>query len=160
MEPSVAPPSATRCDHLKGNSMTLRVLQSTATQRNPLLRNRPRLDGETNEAWIKRMLAEKALDDNDAQTLIVLVGGADPLSFRLRISQSHIRSDLTPSAWSHVLILAKLSLPLAESPTCEVSLSPHDGFGTSGFAMYTNGIQEENLAPYLDTARFPNISLI
>ena len=61
-----------------------------------------------------------------------LVGGADPLSFRLRVAQSHIRSDLTPSSWSHVLILAKLSMPLAKSPTCEVSLSPHDGFGGCG----------------------------
>ena len=140
--------------------MTLRVLQSSATGRNPQLKNRPRVSGETNEAWISRMGAEQAFDDNDAQTLIVLLGGADPLSFRLRVAQSHVRSDLTPSSWSHVLILAKLSSPLRDSPTYEVSLSPVEGFGTFGFPMYTNGIQEEKLAPYLNTARFPNIALI
>jgi len=36
--------------------------------------------------------------------IVVLLGGADLLHFRLRVAQSHVRADLLPSYWSHAAL--------------------------------------------------------
>jgi hypothetical protein len=74
------------------------------------------------------------------------------------VAQSHVRHDLSPSAWSHVLFIRELSRSLGDSPTREVSLAAR--FGDFGFPLPTNGLQEGRLAPYLDGALFPNLSLL
>ena len=139
--------------------MSVRVLRSPADTRNPDVVERLRGAGESNEAWIGRMVAEHRVDTGPDWTVLLLVGGNDPLSFRLRVAQSHVRHDLSPSAWSHVAFLPQLAGTMAETPTIEVSLAP-ERFGSFGFAPPTNGLQQGRLGAYLDADLFPNIALL
>jgi hypothetical protein len=142
--------------------MTIRVLRSKATEPNPDVhrfdRTSPR---ETNASWLRRALADGRVPTTDDWSLLLLVGGTDPLSFRLRVAQSHVRHDLSPSAWSHVLFVPTIDADkLAQSATLEISLAPPDGFGEFGFPLPDNGLQEGTLRRYLDAQIFPNIALL
>jgi hypothetical protein len=148
--------------------MSVRVLRSPATDRNPNVRELARKDAESNAAWLERALALKQsdadtspplIDTAGASSLLLLVGGNDTQSFRLRVAQSHVRHDLSPSAWSHVAFVVTLAADRAQSPTREVSLAPAT-FGEHGFPLPTNGIQSGMLAPYLHETRYPNIALL
>jgi hypothetical protein len=138
--------------------MSVRVLRSPAEARNPQVVELLRADGESNEAWLRRALDSGRVESGKEWSLLLLVGGNDPLSFRLRVAQSHVRHDLSPSAWSHVLFLPELSRTLGDSPTREVSLAAR--FGDFGFPLPTNGLQEGRLAAYLDAALAPNLALL
>jgi hypothetical protein len=138
--------------------MTVRVLRSPAETRNPQVVELERTPGETNEQWLRRAIDTRRVETGKEWSLLLLVGGNDPLSFRLRVSQSHVRHDLSPSAWSHVLFISTLSRTLAESPTREVSLATR--FGDYGFPLPNNGLQEGRLGVYLNQAVFPNIALL
>src|SRR4030095_13112604 len=53
-----------------------------------------------------RSIAKLMTDANlQPDGTLLLVGGTDLIHFRLRVAQSHLRQDLTPSSWSHVCIL-------------------------------------------------------
>jgi hypothetical protein len=138
--------------------MTVRVLRSPAEARNPQVVEVLRTEGETNEQWLRRAIAGRRVETGREWSLLLLVGGNDPLSFRLRVAQSHVRHDLSPSAWSHVLFIPELSRTLADSATREVSLAAR--FGDFGFPLPTNGLQEGRLGVYLDDALFPNLALL
>ncbi len=142
--------------------MSTRVLRSRAAEKNPNVVERVRLDSENNLAWLERVMGERLVDvDLSKWSLLLLVGGNDPLSFRLRVSQSDVRHDLSPSAWSHVAFLRHLDdTDLAASQLREISLDPPGGFGTHGFAPPLNGLQDSRLGAYADAVRFPNIALL
>jgi hypothetical protein len=120
----------------------------------------PRADGEGNEAWLRRAIQARLVETGREWSVLLLVGGSDPLSFRLRVAQSHVRHDLSPSAWSHVLFLPRLEPPLGESETREVSLAPPGCFGDHGFPLPTNGLQRGRLATYLADDVFPNLAIL
>ena len=132
---------------------------SKATRENPDLRwlKVPRLG--TNRKRL-RAFAE-ALEANAATDVsyVGLVGGVDPMSFRLRVAQSHLRDDLSPSKWSHVFIIAA-SVFDADPPIVETSLDPAHGFGSYNMPAANNGIQYATLKRYDDIARFPNVALV
>jgi hypothetical protein len=138
--------------------MTVRVLRSPAEARNPQVVEVLRTEAETNEQWLRRAIAGRRVETGREWSLLLLVGGNDPLSFRLRVAQSHVRHDLSPSAWSHVLFIPELGRTLADSVTREVSLAAR--FGDFGFPLPTNGLQEGRLGVYLDDALFPNLALL
>jgi hypothetical protein len=138
--------------------MSVRVLRSPADTRNPQVLEVLRTEGETNEQWLRRVIDGRRVETAREWSLLLLVGGTDPLSFRLRVAQSHARHDLSPSAWSHVLFIPELSRTLADSPTREVSLATR--FGEYGFPLPSNGLQEGRLGIYLDAALFPNLALL
>lgn len=140
--------------------MSVRVLRSTAAKPNPALIELVREAREDNFAWIRRAVQKSLGGKVKGQSLLVLVGGDDPLSFRLRIAQSHVRHDLSPSAWSHVLFVEALAELLGDSHTVEISLMPHDGFGSFGYPAPTNGIQSGRLDAYQSGTLFPNIALL
>jgi hypothetical protein len=140
--------------------MTVRVLRSPAERRNPQVVELLRRDGEGNEAWLRRAVEGRLVETGPEWSLLLLVGGSDPLSFRLRVAQSHVRHDLSPSAWSHVLFTPKLQAKLAESATREVSLAPPGCFGEHGFPLPTNGLQRGQLGAYLATEVFPNLAIL
>jgi hypothetical protein len=56
---------------------------------------------ESNLDWLARNIG----DTDEAGVGLLLVGGRDLSSFRLRVAQSHLRHDMTPSHWSHVALL-------------------------------------------------------
>ncbi len=140
--------------------MSVRVLRSPADTRSPQVVELRRRDGEDNAAWLRRALSERRVETGPDWSLLLLVGGNDPLSFRLRIAQSHARHDLSPSSWSHVAFVPRLAATLADSRTLEVSLAPPRCFGDYGFPLPTNGLQEGRLAAYLDADLFPNLALL
>ena len=141
--------------------MALRVLRSSATEPNPdvvpLERTTPR---ESNTSWLRRALADQHVSTGPEWSLLLLMGGADPLSFRLRVAQSHVRHDLSPSAWSHVAFLPAVYDSLTKTPAIEVSLAPAASFGEFGFPLPFNGLQESTLERYLDSALVPNLALL
>jgi hypothetical protein len=132
---------------------------SKATRDNPDLQwlEVPRLG--TNRKRL-RAFAE-ALEANTATdvTYVGLVGGVDPMSFRLRVAQSYLRDDLSPSKWSHVFIVAA-SVFDADPPIVETSLDPAKGFGPYNMPASNNCIQYTTLARYDNVARFPNVALL
>jgi hypothetical protein len=140
--------------------MSIRVLRSEAPEDNQQLVERERSPGEDNAAWLQRVIRERKLDKARKSSLLLLLGGTDPLSFRLRVAQSHVRNDLTPSAWSHVALLDGVQDPIGDTRIYEVSLAPPHGFSRHGFAPYDNGVQEDRLTGYLDASRFPNLALL
>ena len=139
--------------------MTVRVLKSSASKRNPAILEIDRKPGEDNLGWMRRV-QPKATGSARQQSLLLLVGGNDPLSFRLRIAQAHVRHDLSPSAWSHVLFISRGSPLSAEARTTEISLAPPTGFGEFGYPIQNNGIQNGTLAAYISPELYPNIALL
>lgn len=118
----------------------------------------PGLVDEDNLAWLGRAtltLTSKFGDDLKSQELVrlVLLGGTDPVSFRLRIAQAHMRHDLTPSSWSHVVLVH----PDALSQIYEISLEPQGGFQ---YPVPTNGLQTGNIESYRNRGIYPNIALL
>lgn len=111
----------------------------------------PREPGEDNLQWLGRNMP-----DGD-HAVCVMVGGTDPVSFRLRTAQAHARHDLMPSHWSHVMLLDKAARSVGSTVVHEISLDPPRGFG---FPPPTNGVQEGRLNAYGDPEEFPNIALL
>ena len=112
-----------------------------------------RLPGEDNLPWLRRLAyTPKGL-------VMLLVGGTDPLSFRLRVAQAHLRHDMTPSAWSHVALITEPNMTDAgQSKIAEISLDPEHGFG---WAPEGNAVQENVLlSRYADSRRYPNIAVV
>ena len=120
--------------------------RSSATAPNTALEKQPR-EGRS----IARLLADAKLQPDGT---LLLVGGTDLIHFRLRIAQSHLRQDLTPSSWSHVGIVREGPGGLTVS---EVALDPPSGFTDM---PRSNGIQTAPLTRYDDTRRFPNVALL
>lgn len=104
-------------------------------------------DGETNIAWLQRAAKEGV----SLEGSLLLLGGTTMADFRVRISQSHLRFDLTPSYWSLVAVLSGkdtvYTVPLEIKD--EISEIPR-----------LNAVQETELSAYDDPERFPNIAVI
>ena len=113
-----------------------------------------RKSGQDNLTWIR-----ENLDDSKDRTALVMVGGKSPTSFRLRLAQAHVRSDMLPSYWSHVMMLNQA--PDAEdfgaTTTLEISLEPRAGFGNP---VPDNGIQQAKLRQYARRSEYPNIAVL
>lgn len=136
----------------------LNILSSRTTESNRQFREVPRQPGENNVGWIRRVAGVMGGGDESRWTDLVLLGGVSSCAFRLRVAQSHIRHDLTPSHWSHVLLLAGPADGEAkETPTLEISLEPERGFG---FPPVDNAVQDGRLGVYRMRSRYPNIALI
>ena len=118
------------------------IRQSNATSANESLTETAPKKDETNKEWLKRVGATDG---------IVLLGGNSISHFRIRVAQSHARSDLTPSYWSLAGILKEgktfISVPL-------------DLSGDAAEVPLNNGVQTVPISDYDDPSRFPNIAFI
>lgn len=132
----------------------LEIRSSPATAPNPHLVSRPRSPNQTNLAWLQQALRGKTLIGSP---LLLLLGGSDPVSFRLRVAQSQVRHELTPSFWSHVVLVEAEGGELASATAWEISLDPAGGFG---YPPKTNGVQRADLRRYDDARRYPNIAVL
>jgi hypothetical protein len=134
----------------------LNIIQSEAKVCNPEFKKVKRIvdkkNIEDNIKWILRNLPV-----GDTVTRLVMVGGNDAMSFRLRVAQSHVRHDLTPSKWSHIMLLGNARKDAALTPVIEISLDPSRGFG---FPAPSNGVQDGTLRKYGDPKVFPNIAVL
>jgi hypothetical protein len=134
----------------------LEIRSSPASTPNPRFVEQARSRNQTNLAWLQR--AVKAQGKKAASApLLVLIGGTDPVSFRLRVAQSQARHDLTPSSWSHVVLVDPADRDLASAMAWEISLDPASGFG---YPPPTSGVQRADLRAYDDAGRYPNIAAL
>lgn len=129
----------------------INILSSDASSKSDDFRDIPKEGRENNLTWLQRNLPSDTV-----QGVLVMVGGKSPIDFRLRTAQAHVRSDLTPSKWSHVMLLKNPGEREA-SKVYEISLEPAEGFG---FPTPDNGVQEGDLARYKDTRKYPNIACL
>jgi hypothetical protein len=114
---------------------------------NTKFKKAPAQKDEGNKAWLKRIIAENKFESKG----LLLIGGASVANFHIRVAQSSLRHDLTPSHWSQVGVLSDAnsfySVPLEWRG--EISEMPH-----------SNGIQSCKLADYDDPDLFPNIAYV
>jgi hypothetical protein len=125
-----------------------------SVQRSPAIKNeklarQPRQRAEDNVSWIER---HTGLDD----VCVLLLGGSSNWDFRLRVAQSHLRDDLTPSHWSHVALLAPRS-ERAKQRLLEVPLMPRQGLEKM---PDTNGVVSSPLVDYLSPQAYPNVAVV
>lgn len=128
----------------------MRTLASKAATPNPHFEDRPRKARQNNVEWLK----EHVLQGRPA---VVLLGGTNVVDFRLRVAQSRLRADLTPSHWSHCLLIPKTDGFSADTEVVEISLTPAGGFG---YPPPINGVQRAKIASYASAKRWPNVAAI
>lgn len=104
--------------------------------------------------WL--VAAHATLPQGEGWAYLVLLGGSDRLSRRLRSAQARLRQDLEPSYWSHVILL-NAPILAADTPITEISLQPPAGFG---FPVGQNGVQRNVLGHYRQAKAWPNIALL
>ena len=133
-------------------------LNSGAERPNERLEELKREPSEDNVGWLKRAVAE-----TKEGLAFLLVGGAGPYDFAVRVAQSVVRHDRTPSHWSHVAMFANPIEKLAKSENLagesihEISLDPPAGFG---FPPQENALQTTKVSRYADPLQYPNVALL
>ncbi|MCM3870232.1 MAG: hypothetical protein ND895_05985 [Pyrinomonadaceae bacterium] len=130
----------------------INIISSNARSKSGSFQEVKREEREDNIQWLSRNLPTAS-----DQTLLLMVGGRSQSDFRLRIAQSHVRSDLAPSCWSHVMLLDTTGEDLVSTKVIEISLDPAPGFG---FPTPDNGVQEGELRRYASPAKYPNIAVL
>lgn len=117
------------------------IRQSAAAQPNRHLNETEHKERQSNREWLK------AVGINEG---IVLLGGSSVAHFRLRVAQSHLRRDLTPSCWSFAGLLDGDTI---------VSV-PFDLAADASEIVVMNGVQNCRVADYDDPELFPNIAVL
>lgn len=141
--------------------MTAINRSSQASGANPyVVKLERRSPKENNLAWIARAVKQHPLNENAGDSLVLLIGGSDPLSFRMRLAQAHVRPDLSPSAWSTAMFIPSLAKDIGESETVGISLTPSEWYPPFGFAPTSNAIQREKLSRFASNEFYPNIALL
>ncbi|MGF6351340.1 hypothetical protein [Variovorax sp. W2I14] len=135
----------------------LRQARSGSTQRNPQFSEFEREAREKNTQWGARAVAEMQTGGSSDWTYIVLLGGSDSMSFRVRVAQSHLRSDMLPSYWSQALLVELKRDSVVKANAIHVPLLQPDGLE---FAARTNGVVVQPLTDFDDPIRFPNIAVV
>jgi hypothetical protein len=109
---------------------------------------RPAAPPEGNQDWLGRMKQEHGLGEVGD---VILLGGASIIDFRVRVAQSQMRHDLTPSYWSTVGVLDKqgrlVTVPLA-------------GWANPAAVPATNAIATLPMSRFDDADRYPNIAIL
>jgi hypothetical protein len=118
------------------------IRESGETTVNPDLVTPKSVEAETNVAWFRRQRSRSG---------VLLLGGTSLLDFRMRVAQSLLRGDLTPSYWSVCGLLTGeddefLGVPL---DTPDVSAVPA-----------TNAVRPCRLSDFDDPVRWPNIAVM
>jgi hypothetical protein len=116
--------------------------ESTAEAPNERLRRLDAEPAEGNVAWFARA----SMTDG-----IVLLGGTSLADFRVRVAQSGLRSDLTPSYWSICGVLVDghgrfLTAPLRAADPSE--------------SVRANAVESLSVTEFDDPVRWPNIAIL
>ena len=130
----------------------IEIRSSTSETMNGDFGAQPRRKGEDNLTWLERAWG-KAGDD----AMLVLLGGVSTVAFRARVAQSHVRHDMSPSYWSHVVLLGERDDDVAQTPLWEIAFDARNGFG---YPPQTNALQEARLEHYRSARDFPNIAVL
>lgn len=135
----------------------LRQARSDASKRNPQFQPLDRKPGEKNTQWGARAVSEMATGGSKDWSYVVLVGGSDSLAFRLRIAQSHLRSDMLPSYWSNSFLVELTEGSVKHARAIHVPLIQPAG---PEFSTRTNGVVVQPLSDFDDPVLYPNIAVI
>jgi hypothetical protein len=130
----------------------LNIMTSNRVEANGAFKEDPRQRGEDNIEWLQRTLPA-----DPQRTYLVLLGGVEPYAFRLRVAQSHVRHDLTPSHWSHAALLDRSAALAPDTVLYEISLQPAINFG---FPPPSNAVQRGELRTYRKRELYPNIAVL
>ncbi|MFC3115704.1 hypothetical protein [Cellvibrio fontiphilus] len=117
----------------------------------------PRNPAESNEQWLPRAYQDLVLGDGSQWSLVVLAGGKDVASFRLRVAQSHLRGDMLPSYWSDC---ALLNVNQGDFSTASFFNLPLFQPAHASYAPTRNGLIELPLAQLPSQKDFPNLALL
>lgn len=131
--------------------------RSPSSSPNPDFQLFPRVAGEGNLAWGNRAVADMKTFGPKDWTYVVMLGGADTLSFRLCVAQSHLRSDMLPSFWSHALLVLLKDASISGAEASHVPLLQPDGID---YSPKHNGVVTQPLADFDDPVRYPNIAVV
>lgn len=130
---------------------------TASNEPNALVKSLPRAGRENNLVWSERAVADMGSGAPDDWTYIVLLGGDDTTSFRLRLAQAHLRSDMLPSYWSHAM-LAKLNGNSVKG--AQAIHVPLDQPAPPVYPRRTNGVVATPIEKFSNPNRHPNIALI
>jgi hypothetical protein len=104
---------------------------------------------ESNLAWMNRVCDQ--VEGLTSPGDIILLGGSSLAEFRVRVAQSHVRDDLTPSYWSLVGVLDEGDT-LLTAPLWPLA-PPH-------IVPARNGIERLALSHFDDPDAWPNVAVI
>ncbi len=111
-------------------------------------------DKATNAQWLKRAYDSFALDDVNLWSFVVLAGGKDIASFRIRVAQSHLRGDMLPSFWSDCALLKVVK---GNFSTAKIYNLPLFQPAFESYAPARNGLVELSANKLPD---YPNLALL
>jgi hypothetical protein len=116
-----------------------------------------RINREPNLEWIKRAYYSFDLDKVSDWSFIVLLGGKDVASFRIRVAQSHLRGDMLPSFWSESAFFKIDQDDFANASIVSLPLlQPAD----APYAPTRNGLIESPLKRLPTQKDYPNLALL
>jgi hypothetical protein len=132
-------------------------VRSKSVAPNPDFTELKRKPKESNLAWGERAVRQMGTGGHEQWTYAVLLGGADTLSYRLRIAQAHLRRDMLPSNWSECLLVELKADTLEGAQAIHVPLLQPD---TVPFATRENGVVSRPLSDFDSNKLYPNVALI
>lgn len=116
-----------------------------------------RIKREPNLEWLKRAYDSFALDNIADWSFIVLAGGKDVASFRIRIAQSHLRGDMLPSYWSECALFNIQQGDFSAASFCNLPLFQP---AAAAYAPTRNGVIEMPFNKLPTQKDFPNLALL
>lgn len=124
--------------------------------RNKEILDLDRPDKQSNSQWLEGALQALGLERGEEWTLVVLLGGKDLLSFRLRMAQSHFRQYMEPSNWSDCLLLSLPAADIGQTSAFHVPLMQPE----LPFPPARNGVVDVLLERFDAVDEWPNIALL
>ncbi|MGV8838150.1 hypothetical protein [Cellvibrio sp.] len=116
-----------------------------------------RMNNESNLEWIKRAYESFSLEKMDDWSFIVLAGGKDVVSFRVRVAQSHLRGDMLPSFWSECALFKIVKSNFSTAKFYNLPLF-QPAFET--YAPTRNGLVELTFNKLPTQKDYPNLALL
>ena len=126
----------------------LPVRRAPTTTKNTRFKEIDANEGEGNVAWLTRACRPVKGLGSDGD--VILLGGQSVADFRVRVAQSHMRDDLTPSYWS--LVGIREGDNLLTAPLWPLSQPDH--------LPYLNAIAALPLMDFDDPRDWPNVGVI
>jgi len=106
-----------------------------------------------NLAWLHAKAEEVRAKETKPLTWLILLGGSGAAHVRLRMAQAHLRNDMTPSNWSHVVLSTDPQLRKGK----DIAVAPPIAWN---FPPASNGLINVNLKNFDSVDEFPNVALI
>ena len=117
------------------------IRHSGAAAPNSQVSEQPSKRAEGNLAWLERTGVAEG---------VLLLGGSQLTDVRLRVAQSRLRSDISPSHWSFAGLISQRVVT-----TCAI-----EAIGDPGEFAAHNGVSHIDASVFDDPARYPNIAVL